>query len=59
MRTFYKTLVILSVASILNAATTYVSTVTGTRVVVGYLNETNSVTIIVTLDGDDRRWGEC
>ena len=54
MRTLYKTLVILGVASILNAATTYVSTITGTRVVTGYFNETNSVTIIITLDGDDR-----
>ena len=54
MRTLYKTLVILGVASILNAATTYVSTITGTRVVTGYFNETNSVTITITLDGDDR-----
>ncbi|MEO1945311.1 MAG: hypothetical protein ABGY11_13500, partial [Candidatus Thioglobus sp.] len=49
----YKTLVIIGVASILNGATTYVSTITGSRVVVGYFNETNSVTIIITLDGDD------
>ena len=53
MRTLYKTLVILGVASVLNAATTYVSTITGTRVVTGYFNETNDVTIIITLDGDD------
>ena len=53
MRTFYKTLVILGVASILNAATTYISTITGTRVVTGYFNETNSVTITITLDGSD------
>ena len=49
----YKTLVILGAASILNAATTYVSTITGTRVVTGYFNETNSVSVIITLDGDD------
>ena len=53
MKKFYKILVFLWAASILNAATTYVSTITGTRVVTGYFNETNSVSVIITLDGDD------
>ena len=53
MKKFYKILVFLWAASILNAATTYVSTITGPRVVTGYFNLTNSVSVIITLDGDD------
>ena len=52
MKKFYKILVFLWAASILNAATTYVSTITGTRVVTGYFNLINSVSVIITLDGD-------
>ena len=58
MKKFTKILVVLWLASILNAATTYVSTITGTRVVTNYFNETNSVTIIVTLDGTDVEGGD-
>jgi len=49
----YKTLVILGVASVLNAATTYTSTIQGTRVVSGKFNESNTILITVTLTGGD------
>jgi hypothetical protein len=53
MRSINKLLAFTIFASLLNAQTTYVSTMTGDRVVTGYFNETNSVSIIVTLGGTD------